>query len=68
MKGLIKYKFADTIYNDYKIPIYKGLYLKYAKALEWLSEQALKVGLKITADEAKGLIESAVLTLKSVVK
>jgi hypothetical protein len=40
---------------------------KYDKALEWLSTQALKVGLKITVDEAKGLIESAVLALKRAV-
>ena len=37
---------------------------KYEKALGWLTGQALKVGLKITVDEAKGLIESAVLALK----
>lgn len=40
---------------------------KYEQALTWLTEQAKKVGLKITVDEAKGLIESAVLALKKAV-
>lgn len=37
---------------------------KYEKALDWLSTQALAIGIKITAEEAKGLIEAAVLALK----
>ena len=41
---------------------------KYEAALEWLTDQALSVGLKITVDEARGLIESAVLALKNTVK
>jgi Phage holin protein (Holin_LLH). len=40
---------------------------KYEKALAWLADQAKKVGLKITVDEAKGLIESAVLAMKKAI-
>lgn len=37
---------------------------KYNKAAEWLVAQAAKVGLKLTADEVKGLIEAALRELK----
>jgi len=40
---------------------------KYDKALDWLTTQALAVGLKITVPEAKGLIESAVLAMKKAI-
>lgn len=41
---------------------------KYEKALDWLTAQAMSVGLEITVTEARGLIESAVLAIKQTVK
>jgi LL-H family phage holin len=37
---------------------------KYNKAAEWLVEQAGKIGLKLTPEEVKGLIEAALRELK----
>ena len=54
--------FAEQAYKDLDG---KG---KYDKALDWLTTQALAVGLKITVTEARGLIESAVLAIKQTVK
>lgn len=43
--------------------VYKGPE-KYEKAAEWLVSQADKLGLKLTADEIKGLIEAALRAFK----
>lgn len=46
--------------------VYKDLHgeEKYQKAAEWLVSQAEKIGLKLTADEVKGLIEAALREMK----
>lgn len=46
--------------------VYKDLHgeEKYNKAAEWLVAQAAKVGLKLTPEEVKGLIEAALRELK----
>jgi len=46
-------RFVEQVYKDLKGEE------KYQKAAEWLVAQAEKVGLKLTADEVKGLIEAA---------
>jgi len=51
-------RFVEQVYKDLKGEE------KYQKAAEWLVAQAEKVGLKLTADEVKGLIEAALRELK----
>jgi LL-H family phage holin len=46
--------------------VYKDLHgeEKFNKAAEWLVEQAAKMGLQLTANEVKGIIEAALRELK----
>lgn len=51
-------KFAQQVYWELDGP------KRFAEATTWLSEQAGKLGLKMTDSEIKGLIESAVKAMK----
>ena len=51
-------RFVEQVYRDYKGEE------KYNKAAEWLSNRVAELGLKITPDEIKGLIEAALRTFK----
>ncbi|MDI6711451.1 MAG: phage holin [Bacillota bacterium] len=46
--------------------VYKDIHgeAKYQKAAEWLAARAEELGLKITPEETKGLIEAALRTFK----
>ncbi|NLZ52784.1 MAG: hypothetical protein GX892_06510 [Thermoanaerobacteraceae bacterium] len=52
------YRFVEQVYKDLHGPD------KYQKAAEWLAARAQEHGLKLTADEIKGLIEAALRQLK----
>lgn len=56
--ALLAVRFTEQVYKDLHGEE------KYNKAAEWLVTQAAKVGLKLTADEIKGLIEAALRELK----
>lgn len=56
--AVIAVKFAEQAYSELKGPE------KYEKAAEWLVSQADKIGVKITSDEIKGLIEWALREIK----
>jgi len=56
--ALLAVRFVEQVYIDLRGEE------KYQKAAEWLVVQAAKVGLKLTADEVKGLIEAALRELK----
>lgn len=51
-------RFVEQVYKDLHGPD------KYQKAAEWLAARAQEHGLKLTADEIKGLIEAALRQLK----
>lgn len=51
-------RFVEQVYRDLHGPD------KYQKAAEWLAARAQEHGLKLTADEIKGLIEAALRQLK----
>lgn len=51
-------RFVEQVYKDLHGPD------KYKKAAEWLAARAQEHGLKLTADEIKGLIEAALRQLK----
>ncbi|OAT81122.1 phage holin [Desulfotomaculum copahuensis] len=51
-------RFVEQVYKDLHGPD------KYQKAAEWLASRAQEHGLKLTADEIKGLIEAALRQLK----
>lgn len=51
-------RFAQQAYKDLHGPE------KYQKAAEWLAARAAEHGIKLTADEVKGLIEAALRTFK----
>ena len=51
-------RFVEQVYKDLHGPD------KYQKAAEWLAARAQEHGLKLTADEIKGLIEAALRELK----
>jgi len=46
--------------------VYKDIHgeAKYQKAAEWLAARASELGLKVTPEEVKGLIEAALRTFK----
>lgn len=50
----IAIRFVEQVYKDYKGE------QKFEEALKWVLEQADEHGIKITENEAKGLIEAAV--------
>jgi len=56
--ALLAVRFVEQVYIDLRGEE------KYQKSAEWLVVQAAKVGLKLTADEVKGLIEAALRELK----
>ncbi|MDK2794413.1 MAG: hypothetical protein PWP75_1042 [Caldanaerobacter sp.] len=56
--AILAVRFVEQVYTDLHGEE------KYSKAAEWLVAQAAKVGLKLTADEVKGLIEAALRELK----
>lgn len=51
-------QFAQQAYGDLGGPE------RYEKAAQWLSDVAVKQGIKLSSDEIQGLIESAVLVAK----
>ena len=51
-------RFVEQVYKDLHGPD------KYQKAAEWLAARAQEHGLKLTAEEIKGLIEAALRQLK----
>lgn len=54
----IAVKFVEQAYKELKGE------QKYIKASEWLSTESSRVGLKLTPEQVRGLIESAVKTMK----
>ena len=56
--AMLAVRFAEQAYRDFRGEE------KYQKAAEWLATRAGQLGLAITADEMKGLIEAALRTLK----
>lgn len=56
--AILAVRFVEQVYK------YNHGEAKYNKAAEWLAAQAAKVGLKLTEDEIKGLIEAALRELK----
>ncbi|AGL03919.1 phage holin family protein [Desulfoscipio gibsoniae] len=56
--ALLAVRFVEQVYKD------AGGQAKFNEALEWLSARANEHGIKITADEARGLIEAALRELK----
>ncbi len=56
--ALLAVRFVEQVYTDLHGEE------KYNKAAEWLVAQAAKIGLKLTADEVKGLIEAALREMK----
>lgn len=51
-------RFVEQVYRDLRGEA------KYQKAAEWLAARAGELGLAVTADEIKGLIEAALRTFK----
>jgi LL-H family phage holin len=51
-------RFVEQVYKDLHGPD------KYQKAAEWLAARAGELGLKVTPEEIKGLIEAALRTFK----
>lgn len=51
-------RFAEQVYRDLHGPD------KYQKAAEWLAARAGELGLKVTPEEIKGLIEAALRAFK----
>ncbi|MGB9886887.1 MAG: phage holin, LLH family [Moorellales bacterium] len=51
-------RFVEQVYRDL------GGEQKYTKAAEWLAARAGELGLTVTADEVKGLIEAALRAFK----
>jgi LL-H family phage holin len=51
-------RFVEQVYKDLHGPD------KYQKAAEWLAARAGELGIKVTPDEIKGLIEAALRELK----
>lgn len=51
-------RFVEQVYKDLHGPD------KYQKAAEWFAARAQERGLKLTADEIKGLIEAALRQIK----
>lgn len=47
----IAVRYAEQFYKD------QGGEVKYQEASKWLSNQALKVGIKLSDDEVRGIIE-----------
>ncbi|WP_222927706.1 phage holin [Biomaibacter acetigenes] len=58
--ALLAVRFVEQVYKDLHGEE------KYQKAAEWLVEQAAKIGLNLTAEEVKGLIEAALREMKDV--
>ena len=56
--AILAVRFVEQVYKDLHGPD------KYQKAAEWLAARAQEHGLKLTADEIKGLIEAALRQLK----
>jgi LL-H family phage holin len=56
--AILAVRFVEQVYKDLHGPD------KYQKAAEWLVARAQEHGLKLTADEIKGLIEAALRQLK----
>jgi LL-H family phage holin len=54
----IAVKMVEQLYKDL------GGEEKYNKAVEWITIEAKKMGIKITENEMRGLIEAAVKTFK----
>jgi LL-H family phage holin len=54
----IAVKMVEQMYKDL------GGEEKYNKAVEWITAEAKRLGIKITENEMRGLIESAVKTFK----
>ncbi|NLC08185.1 MAG: hypothetical protein GX755_09530 [Syntrophomonadaceae bacterium] len=51
-------RFVEQVYVDLNGPA------KYQAAAEWMEARARERGLKLTADEVKGLVEAALRQLK----
>jgi len=56
--AVLAVRFVEQVYKDLHGPD------KYQKAAEWLAARAQEHGLRLTADEIKGLIEAALRQLK----
>ncbi|MGI6647612.1 MAG: phage holin [Bacillota bacterium] len=56
--ALLAVRFVEQVYVDLRGPA------KYQAAAEWMEARARERGLKLTADEVKGLVEAALRQLK----
>lgn len=56
--AILAVRFVEQVYKDLHGPD------KYQKAAEWLAARAQEHGLKLTANEIKGLIEAALRAIK----